>query len=136
MLLTLYSLIIYNNINILNKTDIIIYLNIDSIFKYDVFSFKYMINIKDNVCISISSQIDVMLLVSTSHKLEINKHKNNVSLFIFQITKMEVIIKKINTSILFSDLINIMNMMKYFINLFFSSFSNIKVIIDNNIIIF
>lgn len=136
MLLTLYSLIIYNNINILNKTDIIIYLNIDSIFKYDVFSFKYMINIKDNVCISISSQIDVMLLVSNSHKLEINKHKNNVSLFIFQITKMEVIIKKINTSILFSDLINIMNMMRYFINLFFSSFSNIKVTIDNNIIIF
>ena len=136
MLLALYSLIIYNNINILNKTDIIIYLNIDSIFKYDVFSFKYIINIKDNVCISISSQIDVMLLVSNSHKLEINKHKNNVSLFIFQITKMEVIIKKINTSILFSDLINIMNMMRYFINLFFSSFSNIKVTIDNNIIIF
>ena len=77
-----------------------------------------------------------MLLVSTSHKLEINKHKNNVSLFIFQITKIEVIIKKININVLFSDLISIMNMMKYFINLFFSSFSNIRVTMDNNIIIF
>ena len=136
LLLTLYSLIIYNNIITLNNTDIIIYLNIDSIFKYDVFSFKYIINIKDNVCISISNQIDVMLLVSTSHKLEINKHKNNVSLFIFQITKIEVIIRKTNINVLFSDLVSIMNMIKYFINLFFSSFSNIRLNMDNNIIIF
>ena len=64
---------IYISINILNIADIIVYLNIDSRFRYEVFSFKYIINIRDRVCISIRSHMDVKLLVSNNHILEIKK---------------------------------------------------------------
>ena len=90
---------IYISINILNIADIIVYLNIDSRFRYEVFSFKYIINIRDRVCISIRSHMDVKLLVSNNHILEIKKQKKRISLFIFHMINNEAQINNMRTNI-------------------------------------
>lgn len=125
----------YISINMLNMADIIVYLNIDSKFKYEVFSFKYIINIKDKVCISIKSHTDVKLLVSNSHMLEIKKHKKRVSLFIFHIINNDAQINKMRINNSTPEFIYIKVKSRNFIILILLSLLNIKRSIIDNIII-
>ena len=119
----------------LNIADIIVYLNIDSKFKYEVFSFKYIINIKDKVCISIKSHTDAKLLVSNSHMLEIKKHKKRVSLFIFHIINNDAQINKMRINNSTPEFIYIKVKSRNFIILILLSLLNIKRSIIDNIII-